>query len=58
MKKNFITLIIFSMIIFSGCGTTSDDSNTTASTCNGDLSMLSGDKPVITLEGDTEIEIS
>jgi hypothetical protein len=46
------------MIIFSGCGTTSDDSNTTASTCNGDLSMLSGDKPVITLEGDTEIEIS
>jgi hypothetical protein len=45
--------------MFCGCGTTGDDNNTTtsSSTCGNDLGMLSGDNPVITLEGDTEIEI-
>ncbi len=56
MKKILTASIISSMIIFSGCGTIGDDNNSTS--CGGDLSMLSGDKPVITLEGDTEIEIS
>jgi len=59
MKKILLASILSSsMMIFSGCGTTGDDNNTTASTCGGDLSMLSGDNPVITLEGDTEVEIS
>ncbi|SFV64697.1 hypothetical protein MNB_SV-12-112 [hydrothermal vent metagenome] len=57
MNKILVTSIIFGMIIFSGCGDTGNDGNTTT-TCGSNVDMLSGDNPVITLEGDTEIEIS
>jgi hypothetical protein len=54
MNKIFIASIVSSIIMFSGCGTTGDDNNTT----NDNLDMLNGDNPVITLEGETNIEIT
>ena len=48
MKKILATSIIASMIIFSGCGTTGDDNNTT----DENLRVLNPDNPRITLEVD------
>jgi hypothetical protein len=52
MKKVIVASILSSMIIFNGCGDTTEENN-----CGVDVSMLSGDNPLITLQGDTEIEI-